>query len=108
MLTNKLVSAVIWYGDPRRVPNKPNDKGSAQSSGVSQLTIVIESVQLTNGHQIHPRTESEQSCDGYASLTESFCDDGDPVCASGSDYRVHGHYKDKYDGAAFDFILSQI
>lgn len=34
-LKSGTVSAIVWYGDPRHVANKPFDRGTATKNGVS-------------------------------------------------------------------------
>lgn len=41
----------------------------------------------------------------YASLIRSYCDLGDPFCASGNDFPVHTKYVEKYGANAVDFIV---
>ena len=43
-----------------------------------------------------------------SSKIASWCDSGDPFCASGSNLNVHLTYLNRYQNAAASFVLSKI
>lgn len=45
---------------------------------------------------------------GGSSKIASWCDSGDPFCASGSNLNVHLTYLNRYQNAAASFVLSKI
>lgn len=43
----------------------------------------------------------------YASVLQSYCNDDDPFCASGTDESVHSAEVDSFEQAATDFIVGR-
>jgi acetylxylan esterase len=84
------VVAVIQFGDPRHLPNLSFDKGTA--------------VNVTG---LFPRLAS-QSLSAFASSIQSYCDTGDPFCASGNNLGAHLDYTTKYDTAATTFVVGRL
>jgi acetylxylan esterase len=87
------VVAIANFGDPGHVVNQPWDLGTATLNG------------------IFPRSSSELqllSTFGGGSKIASWCDSGDPYCASGANLNVHLTYLDRYQNAAASFVLGKI
>ncbi|KAK8010221.1 carbohydrate esterase family 5 protein [Apiospora arundinis] len=82
------IAAALFFGDVRHTPNQAYNVGSAPKSA--------------NG--IWPRTGSGLSAlNAFSSKLQSWCDAGDPACASGNNGQVHTGYFQKYvpDAAAW-------
>jgi len=84
------VVAVIQFGDPRHLPNQSFDKGTAL--GATGL---------------FPRLAS-QSLSAFAGAIQSYCDTGDPFCASGDNLGAHLVYTQKYDSSATSFVVGRL
>lgn len=87
------VVAIANFGDPGHVVNQPWDLGTATLNGMfarstSQLQLL--------------------TAFGGSSKIASWCDSGDPFCASGSNLNVHLTYLNRYQNAAASFVLSKI
>lgn len=80
---------MIMMGDPRHIANTSFDVGTATMDG------------------LFPRP-ANQSCDSFASIIQSYCDEGDPFCAGGNDTLVHLGYTKKYNDAALNFTNAKI
>jgi hypothetical protein len=66
--------------------------------------------QLTTWIQIFARRDDGDSLallNTYASKVQSYCDEGDPFCAGGTDGDVHSGTVAKYAQAAANFIVSK-
>ncbi len=86
------VIALVMYGDPRRMPGESFDLGTDPGA---------------NG--IFPRLASpNQSLSGFSSLIQSYCETGDPFCASGNNLGAHMHYPATYNRAANKFVKKQL
>ncbi|KAG5984540.1 hypothetical protein E4U55_004323 [Claviceps digitariae] len=84
------IAAVVWYGDPRHVPGKSFNKGTATTDGIFAR-------------------KAEHSCDKYSDILASYCDDGDIFCANrGSDLTVHITYPERYNQQAADFVSQRL
>ncbi|KAK8128674.1 hypothetical protein PG984_009782 [Apiospora sp. TS-2023a] len=84
---NKIVAA-LFFGDVRHTPSQSYNVGTAPSSAKG----------------IWPRTGSGLSAlNAFSSKLRSWCDAGDPACASGNNGQVHTGYFQKYvpDAAAW-------
>jgi acetylxylan esterase len=88
-VTSHIVAA-IQFGDPRHLPNKSFDKGTASGST-----------------GLFPRPSNE-SIDGFASILQSYCDTGDPFCAGGNNLNVHLTYDSRYDTSAASFVKGKL
>jgi len=88
-VTSHIVAA-IQFGDPRHLPNKSYNKGTA-----------------TGATGLFPRG-ANQSIDGFASILQSYCDTGDPFCASGNNLNAHLIYDQKYDTQAAAFVKGKL
>jgi Cutinase len=84
------VVAVIQMGDPRHMPNKPFNRGTAIG---------------TTG--LFPRGPN-QSLDPYAAIIRSYCDLGDPFCAGGANLAAHLNYTNRYNDAALSFVVGKL
>ncbi len=84
------ILAVIQMGDPRRVPGLSFDVGT--DPGATGL---------------FPRPSSE-SLSSFAAKFQSYCDTGDPFCASGNNLSAHLDYTQKYDSAASTFVTGKL
>jgi len=84
------VVAVIQMGDPRHMPNKSFDRGTA--IGATGL---------------FPRGQN-QSLDAFANLIQSYCDIGDPFCAGGNNLNAHLDYTQKYNDDATAFVVGRL
>lgn len=87
------VVAIANFGDPGHVVNQPWDLGTATLNG------------------LFPRSTSQRqllSAFGGSSKIASWCDSGDPYCASGFNLNVHLTYLNRYQNAAASFVLSKI
>ncbi|QDS77178.1 hypothetical protein FKW77_001944 [Venturia effusa] len=85
----KSVVAMIQMGDPRFLPKKSYDVGTATHEG------------------FFPRP-ANISCDAFAPIIQSYCDEGDVYCDQGDVYGVHTSYVGQYGDAALDFIKSRL
>jgi acetylxylan esterase len=84
------VTAMIQYGDPRRIPNQSFDVGT--DPGATGL---------------FPR-QSNQLLTAYAGLIQSYCDTGDPFCAKGNNLNAHLDYVEKYDKTANAYVAGKL
>lgn len=87
------VVAIANFGDPGHVVNQPWDLGTATLNG------------------LFPRSASQLmllSAFGGSSKIASWCDSGDPYCASGFNLNVHLTYLNRYQNAAASFVLGKI
>jgi acetylxylan esterase len=86
------VAAIANFGDPGHVVNQPWDLGTATRNG------------------LFPRSTSQlQLLSAFgSSKIASWCDSGDPFCASGANLSVHLSYLNRYQNAAASFVLSKI
>ncbi|KDR82469.1 hypothetical protein GALMADRAFT_87819 [Galerina marginata CBS 339.88] len=84
------VTAVVQLGDPRHIPAQPYDRGTSKNAG------------------LFPRQPNQQYSAILQPRIQSFCDNGDPFCDSGSNLQVHLTYLDRYQDTASQFILQQI
>ena len=84
------ILAVIQMGDPRRVKGLSFDVGN--DPGATGL---------------FPRPASE-SLSAFASKFQSYCDTGDPFCASGANLAAHLDYTQKYNSAASTFVTGKL
>jgi hypothetical protein len=87
------VAAIANFGDPGHVVNRSWDLGTATLNG------------------LFPRSASQLqllSAFGGSSKIASWCDSGDPFCASGANLNVHLTYLNRYQNAAASFVLSKI
>lgn len=87
------VVAIANFGDPGHVVNQPWDLGTATRNGVFPRSTT--QLQLLTAF-------------GGSSKIASWCDSGDPYCASGFNLTVHQTYLDRYQNAAASFVLSKI
>ncbi|EEH48538.1 uncharacterized protein PADG_04617 [Paracoccidioides brasiliensis Pb18] len=79
------VTAIIFMADPRHVPGKPYDVGTATRGG------------------LFARPDSE-SCDYFAPRLRAYCDSDDLVCDRGFDREVHRAVVGKYQADAVAFV----
>ncbi len=84
------ILAVIQMGDPRRSAGFSFDVGT--DPGATGL---------------FPRPPSE-SLAPFASKIRSYCDTGDPFCASGDNLAAHLDYTQKYNSAASRFVTAKL
>ena len=87
------VVAIANFGDPGHVVSQPWNLGTARLNG------------------LFPRgTAQLQRLSGFggSSKIASWCDSGDPYCASGTSLNVHLTYLDRYQNAAASFVLGKI
>jgi hypothetical protein len=84
------IIAVIQMGDPRRVRGLSFDVGNDP-----------------NATGLFPRPSSE-SLSSVASKFQSYCDTGDPFCASGANLSAHLDYTQKYNSAASQFVTQKL
>ncbi len=84
------IIAAIQFGDPRHLPNKSFNQGTAK--GATGL---------------FPRPASE-SIDAFSAILQSYCDTGDPFCASGNNLAAHLDYDQKYDTQAAAFVKGKL
>jgi hypothetical protein len=87
------VAAIVTFGDPGHVVSQPWDLGTATRNG------------------LFPRSTSQLrllSAFGGSSKIASWCDSGDPYCASGFSLTVHLTYLSRYQNAAASFVLTKI
>ncbi|HET9893944.1 MAG TPA: cutinase family protein [Streptosporangiaceae bacterium] len=86
------VVAIANFGDPGHVVGEPWDLGTSTRNG------------------IFPRsnTQIQRLVTFGSSKIASWCDFGDPYCASGANLNVHLTYLDRYQNAAASFVLSKI
>jgi hypothetical protein len=81
------VTAVVQYGDPRRIPSQSFDVGS--DKGAEGIFPLLKTQLLTS----------------FASRIQSYCDTGDPFCAKGFNLSAHLDYVEKYDKTADKFVV---
>jgi hypothetical protein len=84
------VVAVIQFGDPRHMPNLTFDTGT----GIGATGLF-------------PRL-ANQSLVPFAGIIQSYCDTGDPFCASGNNLGAHLDYTTKYDSPATTFVAGRL
>jgi acetylxylan esterase len=88
------VAAIVGFGDPGNIVKQAWDLGTDTS---------------TNG--IFPRSNAQLQAltsFGAAASTRSWCDTGDPFCASGNNLNTHLTYLNRYQNAAATFVLGRI
>lgn len=86
------VAAIANFGDPGHVVGQPWDLGTATLNGLfRRSTAQLQLLSSFGGSKI-----------------ASWCDSGDPFCASGANLTVHLTYLDRYQNAAANFVLSKI
>ncbi|KAL9119013.1 MAG: hypothetical protein Q9187_004433 [Circinaria calcarea] len=112
------VTAVVQYGDPRFLFGQPYDAGTnKRTNGVCPGSTTFHQAINMQSHitntsslypQIFPRRLPAQSCARYASKIRSWCDVGDPFCASGFDLAAHLDYDQEYDQAALAFVNQKL
>jgi acetylxylan esterase len=84
------IIAAIQFGDPRHLPNKSFNQGTA-----------------TGATGLFPRP-ANASIDAFSAILQSYCDTGDPFCASGNNLNAHLQYDSKYDTAAAAFVKGKL
>jgi len=86
------IVVIANFGDPGHVVSQPWDLGTATRNG------------------LFPRSSSQLSLLSAfgGSKIASWCDSGDPYCASGFNLSVHLSYLNRYQNAAASFVLSKI
>lgn len=90
--TAAYITAVTVFGDPTFTAGQSFDVGTSTSDGIFARSEDGDSLALLNT---------------YASKIQSYCDEGDPFCASGTDSDVHSGEVAKYAQAAANFIVSK-
>jgi len=86
------VVAIANFGDPGHVVSEPWNLGTATRNGLfARSTSQIQRLSAFGGSKI-----------------ASWCDSGDPYCASGASLNVHLTYLNRYQNAAASFVLSKI
>lgn len=102
------VAAIVWYGDPRHVSGASYNQGTAIKDGVRQFYGNTSHIDLiADNCKLFPRPQNE-SCNDIRRLIASYCDEGDPICASGRKLKVHASYKDTYDTDAAAFVEERV
>lgn len=81
------VEAIIAFADPRHVAGQSYDVGTATENG------------------IFARSNTLSKLNVFSSILRSYCDDDDPVCASGFDLDVHYANVDTYMDDAVNFVV---
>lgn len=95
-------------GDPRALVNQTQDVGNATRNGVSLLSSERwQSTGVLLTFQVFPRQQN-QLCTSIASNIKSYCDAGDPFCASGGNVEVHLGYTQEYNGQALAFVNEKL
>lgn len=87
------VAAIANFGDPGHVVGQPWNLGTATRNG------------------LFPRSSAQLqllSAFGGSGKIASWCDSGDPFCASGANLAVHLTYLNRYQDAAASFVLGKI
>ncbi|GAA6041118.1 hypothetical protein JCM8097_004123 [Rhodosporidiobolus ruineniae] len=82
------IVAIIQTGDPTFVKSKSYDVGTSTTNGIFARA-------------------STSALDAIASKIQSYCDSGDPFCASGFDLAVHLGYTAKYGTQAANFVVGK-
>jgi acetylxylan esterase len=88
------VTAIVGFGDPGNIVKQAWDLGTDTT---------------TNG--IFPRSSTQLQAltsFGAGTSTRSWCDSGDPFCASGNNLNTHLTYLNRYQNAAATFVLGRI
>jgi hypothetical protein len=88
------VSAIVGMGDPGEIVGQAWDLGTD-----------------TTRNGIFPRSTSQlQALTSFGGATKvrTWCDTGDPFCASGNNLNTHLTYLNRYQNAAATFILGRI
>jgi hypothetical protein len=88
------VVAIVGFGDPGNIVKQAWDLGTDTT---------------TNG--IFPRSSTQLQAltnFGAATSTRSWCDSGDPFCASGNNLNTHLTYLNRYQNAAASFAIGRI
>ncbi|KAH8700914.1 cutinase-domain-containing protein [Talaromyces proteolyticus] len=86
----KNIAAVVGHGDPGHVAGESWDEGTA----------------TTNGLSIYARPAG--ACNACASVIHSYCNTGDPFCASGNNIMIHMEYPHTYNTQASQWINQQL
>ncbi|KAH8696174.1 cutinase [Talaromyces proteolyticus] len=84
----KNIAAVVGYGDPGHVAGESWNEGTA----------------TTNGIYARPKG----ACNAWANVIHSYCNTGDPFCASGNNIMVHLQYPQTYNTQASQWIGQQL
>ncbi|EME86061.1 carbohydrate esterase family 5 protein [Pseudocercospora fijiensis CIRAD86] len=87
VVLTRAVEAAVVFGDPRFNAGQAYSAGNSTSDG------------------IFARHSSLAALSAYAGILRSYCDEGDPFCASGDDLDVHYATTAKYTEAATDFVV---
>ncbi|KAF2816688.1 cutinase [Mytilinidion resinicola] len=87
----KNIAGVVVFGDPTYSTGQSYDVGTSTKNGIFTRSGDVYSLALLNT---------------YAAVLRSYCDDGDPFCASGLDDDVHSNEVPNHAQEAADFIAS--
>jgi hypothetical protein len=85
------VAGVVVFGDPSFSEGQSFNVGTSTQDGIFTRSDNGDSLALLNT---------------YAAILRSYCDEGDPFCARGTDGDVHSNEVLKYAQQAADFIIS--
>ncbi|KAF1985011.1 carbohydrate esterase family 5 protein [Aulographum hederae CBS 113979] len=85
------IAGVVVFGDPSFTAGQSFDVGSSTDDGIFARSEGGDSLALLNT---------------YAGVLRSYCDDGDPFCASGTDEDVHSNEVPNHAQQAANFIIS--
>jgi len=89
---SQYITAVTVFGDPSFTAGQSFDVGTSTNDGIFAREEGGSSLALLNT---------------YASVIQSYCNSGDPFCASGTDEDVHSAEVDDYASAAAAFIVAK-
>ncbi|KAF2496816.1 putative acetylxylan esterase 2 precursor [Lophium mytilinum] len=87
----KNIAGVVVFGDPSYSEGQSFDVGTSTRDGIFTRSDNGDSLALLNT---------------YAAVLRSYCDEGDPFCASGVDEDVHSNEVPNHAQEAADFIVS--
>jgi acetylxylan esterase len=101
-----MVKAAIFMGDPRYISGLSYEVGTCTAHGVS-TTLLKKSSQTANPHVKFAARPTGFSCPSAANI-QSYCDESDPYCCTGSNAATHNGYGAEYGAAALTFIKSKV
>ncbi|GME40139.1 hypothetical protein GTA08_BOTSDO12785 [Neofusicoccum parvum] len=88
------ITAISLYGDPRHVPFQPFDIGNGTFNAIGK----------------YPRTSTQSTIleTLYSHKIHDYCNNGDPVCASGDNIQAHLEYPQNWDTDAAAWLKSMV
>lgn len=81
-----------------------------RSTSLEYVTLPVSLPAAFNLAQKYPRTTGQISVIDalYSSKVHDYCNEGDPVCASGDNLQAHLEYSEKWDTIASSWLVSML